>query len=74
MSNHHQVSTPTLSCWHFAISTGFLFWILAIFAGGEQEGSGITILRRQLEAVHKIVIGTEGRQLFGGRTADEEGR
>ena len=58
----------------FAIRPDFLFWFLAIFAGGEQRGSGITIPWRQPEAVHKIIIGTEGRQFFGGRAADKDGK
>ena len=60
--------------YQFAISTDLLFGFPAVFAGGEQERFGITIPRCQPEAVHKIIIGTEGRQFLGGRAADEDSK
>ncbi len=58
----------------FAIGTDHLFWFLPVFADGEQGGAGINIPRCEPEAVHKIIVRAERRQVIGGRAAGEDGK
>lgn len=58
----------------FPIGTDYLFRLLPVFAGGKQGCSGINVPRSQPETIHKVIVRTEGREFFGGGTANEDGQ
>ncbi len=55
-----------------AVGPDDLVRLLGVPTGRKEAGAGIDIPGGQPETVHEIVVGSKGRQLVGGSTADQD--
>ena len=56
----------------FTVGSDNLVRLFGVPAGRKEAGAGINIPGGQPETVHEIVVGSKGRQLVGGSTADQD--